>query len=361
MKKRMANMEALRIVAMMMVVLLHYLSKGEYLLPLAGEMTTNGYVAWLLEAFAVVAVNVYMLLSGYFLVESKFRVGRLVELLFQVLFYSVLVPVVMIVCGVLQPETVTIYQILQYIFPTQMLHYWFATVYVLMYVFAPILSAGIKAVTKKQLQMTIVLLIAILSISKSVLPVKLELDNLGYDAIWFMCVFLVAAYIRLYGIPFFASARKSIICYVLGVLGVYVIAFCVRGFYLRTDHLDRFIDATYSYNHIIVLFASLALFYACYYFKLSSESTMGRLICAVAPYTFGVYLLHEQIEVRYLWPKWLGANPQAPVYVMLLQTACSVLIVFVVGIVVDYLRSLLFSFVKKCWRKTSLYAKIPFE
>ena len=186
MKKRMANMELLRIVAMMMVVLLHYLSKGGFLSPLTGEMTTNSYVAWFLESFAIVAVNVYMLLSGYFLVESGFKVGRLIELICQVLFYTILVPVVLIVCGVLSIQEITVYQLLQYLFPTQMVHYWFVTAYILMYLFVPVLSAGVKALTKKQLQITILLLLVGLSFSKSLLPVKLELDNLGYDAIWFM-------------------------------------------------------------------------------------------------------------------------------------------------------------------------------
>ena len=77
MKKRIASIELLRILAMMMVVMLHYLSKGELLTPLTEEFGTGAYVTWLLEAFSIVAVNVYMLISGYFLVESGFKVGRL--------------------------------------------------------------------------------------------------------------------------------------------------------------------------------------------------------------------------------------------------------------------------------------------
>ena len=62
---RMANLELLRCVAMMMVVVLHYLGKGSLLGDLTAErMGAAGYVAWILESFCIVAVNVYMLLSG---------------------------------------------------------------------------------------------------------------------------------------------------------------------------------------------------------------------------------------------------------------------------------------------------------
>jgi len=358
MKKRMANMELLRIVAMMMVVLLHYLSKGAFLSPLTGEMQTNGYVAWLMEAFAIVAVNVYMLLSGYFLVESGFKPGRLVELICQVLFYTIMIPAVLVVCGILPVGDITVYQILQYLLPTQMLHYWFVTAYILMYLFVPVLSAGAKALSRKQLQLTITLLIEVLSVSKSLLPVKLELDNLGYDAIWFMCVFLVAAYIRLYGIPFFDRMSKGIICYVCAALAVFVVAFGIRAFYLKTGSLENFIQATYSYNHIFVLVASVALFYAFYYLRLSPESKLGVFVCKISPYTFGVYLLHEQIEVRWLWPSWLGANPAETTGMMVMRILYSVLVVFVIGICVDFVRGYLFGIVKRIWRKTSFYARL---
>lgn len=39
---------------------------------------------------------------------------------------------------------------------------------------------------------------------------KLETDNQGYDVIWYLCVFLVAAYIRLYGIPFYRTKKEAL-------------------------------------------------------------------------------------------------------------------------------------------------------
>ena len=88
-KERMANLEVLRCVAMMMVVVLHYLGKGGLLPDLTAPLSAQDTVAWLLEAFCIVAVNVYMMISGYFLCESSFKLSRLLTLWVQLWLYSV--------------------------------------------------------------------------------------------------------------------------------------------------------------------------------------------------------------------------------------------------------------------------------
>ncbi len=59
-KDRQLNYELLRILAMLMIVCLHYLSKGGFLgVPAREQISVSGYAAWLIEAFCLVAVNVY--------------------------------------------------------------------------------------------------------------------------------------------------------------------------------------------------------------------------------------------------------------------------------------------------------------
>lgn len=87
-KERQINYELLRIIAMLMIVSLHYLSKGGLLGdPSRAKMSATGYAAWLLEAFCLVAVNVYVLISGYFGVDTpagmrrkrKYPLGRIAK------------------------------------------------------------------------------------------------------------------------------------------------------------------------------------------------------------------------------------------------------------------------------------------
>lgn len=350
-RKRLANMELLRIIAMMMVVMLHYLSKGKVLPALTGELTGNGYAAWILETFSIVAVNVYMLISGFFLVESGFKVKRLVQLLCQVLFYSILIPLVLLAMGIMEPKDLNLYQLLVYIFPNQMLQYWFVTAYVIMYLFSPFLSAAVKSMSKKQLQCSIFMLLLFFSISKSVIPVRLEADNLGNDGLWFLCVYLIAAYMRLYGIKWFSTGRKSFLAYVACVAGMFTLTMGVRFVYLQTGQLEYFIQTVYGYNHILNLLAAISLFYGFFYWKLQ-EGLFARIVCRIAPYTFGVYLLHEQVELRYRWPVWIGASGEGNVLVFVLRAFGCVLAVFAIGIIVDMLRGILFGAVEKLLTKS---------
>ena len=87
-KGRQANFELLRIVAMYMVVVLHYLVKGGAEISLVEDTGIVNLLVWLLKGLCIVTVNLYVLLSGYFLLEAKWKFSKLVELWFQVMFYS---------------------------------------------------------------------------------------------------------------------------------------------------------------------------------------------------------------------------------------------------------------------------------
>ena len=85
--------------------------------------------------------------------------------------------------------------------------------------------------------------------------------------------------------------------------------------------------------------------------NISTEGIIAKVIYKVSPYTLGVYLLHEQIDMRYLWPQWLGASAEGNVFLLLIRCLLAVIIVFVIGIVVDIIRSKVFKGVAGVVRK----------
>lgn len=227
-----------------------------------------------------------------------------------------------------------------------MLHYWFVSAYVLMFLFTPVLNAAVHVMKKKQLQAAIVILLLMESLSKTVIPVRLELDNLGYDAYWFMVVYLIAAYIRLYGIPFLeqkeGKGNRALVCYIGACFGMYGLTMLIRGAYLVTGQFENFIESAYGYNHLLTIGAAVALFYV---FKNREDRTkkQAELLCRIAPCSFGVYLLHEQVNIRYEWPFWLGAGQCDSVLSLFVHWLAAILTVMVIGLAVDYVRSLLFA------------------
>lgn len=356
----MANLELLRLVAMLLVVVLHFLGKGGGLTELTEErLGAAGYLAWSMEALAIVAVNVYMLMSGYFLIESSFKVKRFLLLLLQVWFYSIGIGLIAAAFGYLPEGGFGFHYLLMLAFPISMNHYWFMTAYVFMYVFVPLLSAGIRRLDKKQMQLVIMLLVLLFSVVKSVVPGRLDTDMQGYDCIWYICVFVIAAYIRRYGIPLFKSKGKSLLIYLLAAGGIFGGTMALRLVYLRTGRLDTILTVCYNYNHILVLVASIAFFYIFYHIQLK-DGAFSRFVCRIAPYALGVYLWHEHIAIRYEWQQWfyrLAGEPDGALQ-LFVKTVLASAAVFVIGILFDMLRSLCFKILNRLLSFAACYGKL---
>ena len=353
MNKRLDNFEALRIVAMFMVLVLHYLDKGGLLTKVTEPFTPASYVAYFLEALAIVAVNVYVMITGYFMCESRMKVTRLVQIICQVMWYSLLIPVVLALLGVVNLSSLTIYDWLYLIFPIHMRHYWFVTDYVVLLLFVPLLNMAIRHLSSKQLALVTSLLLLYQMFPKSILPVVFTDDDAGYGVVWFVCLYLIAAYIRKYGIAFFSSMRKSFVCYVAGALCVFLSLLAVRQVYFTLDAFGERINFAYHYNHIFCLIASVALFYVVKHWNMK-DNKISRLIGRVAPYTFGVYLLHEHRLVGYNWTKWLGVAPSENILIMVAELVLKCFFVLVLGILLDWLRTLIFGVVSRVLAHTPL-------
>ncbi len=340
-KKRQANFELLRIVAMFMIIALHYLVKGGIAVPFAENDSSVNYVAWLIEAFCIVAVNCYILISGYFLAESEWKPGRVVSLLCQVLFYALLIPCVMLGTGMLSWRDMGIYDWIGCVLPIETEHYWFATSYLLLYLFAPFLASGIRQMEKRQLQIVTALLLFFFSVGKTIFPVKLVTDQYGYSFGWFLCLFVFAGYIRRYGIPWLEKQSHAAAGYLLSCLLIWGLSYGSHVLAGRIDAFSYYENMPYTYNHLLCLTGAVSLFYLFKNMKIR-ESGISEMICTLAPYTFGVYLMHEHVLVRYEWMKWLRIEQVAGSYRFVLHLVGCVLMVYSAGSAVDMVRAWLF-------------------
>lgn len=350
--KRQANFELLRIVAMGMIIILHYLSRGGILVPYREDASVLNHAAWLIEAFCMVSVNCYVLISGYFLVESGWKPRRIVSLAAQVLFYSVLIPVAMLCLGMLSASELTMYDWLTFVFPFQSEHYWFATHYMILYLFAPILAAGIQKSDKRTLQIVIVVLLFFFSVGKTVIPYNLATDTDGYHYGWFLFLFLVAGYIRKYGIPWLEKGKRALTLYVGMCILIWEISALCGLVERRTGALSHYVDMPYTYNYFFVLVGSVGMF--CLFLNLQIKE--GKAACFVrklAPYTFGVYLLHSHILLNDKWMYWLGVDKVQGTWLFVLHMIACVLVIYLIGTIVDYVRAYLFVWIGKLWEKRS--------
>jgi len=355
-KARQANIELLRIIAMLMVVALHYLVKGDAAVSLADNFSVINVILWLVKAMCIVAVNVYVLISGYFLLEANWRISRLVKLWFQMMFYSVGVPLVCLILGTGEVEQWGLYDWVNVLFPVQMEHYWFVTAYIILYILMPVLSAGVKHLSKTQHEWVIAGLLLVFSIPKTIIPIYIPIDRYGYDFGWFICLFLIAAYIRLYGIPVFNRKRTSFAIYLAAVFGIWGISIVCAILSRKGLPLTYMMDMTYCYNHLLVLVASVALFYVFKYVKVP-QGMVSNILCKISFYTLGVYLLHENLAVRTKWQFWAGIESVRDGFRIFPHMFITVIAVFIAGVVVDYVRECIFKTVTQVW-KTIFAGKI---
>jgi len=353
----MANLELLRCIAMMMVVVLHYLGKGGLLGDMkAGNLSTMNLAAWVIECFCIVAVNVYMLISGYFLCESSFKLSRLLRLWLQVWFYSVVIGVLAAVTGICPAEEVDTHYFVTLLFPISMEHYWFMTAYVFLYLLLPFVGMAVRKMTKQQLQLALAGLLIMFCGVKSVLPVRLDTDRHGYDCLWYLCVFFTAAYIRKYGIPVLHKKWKCIGLYVLGTVGIFAETMCLHQIYVRTGSLEWIMNIATEYNHVFPFVASVGLFLTFLATEVSGK--IAKVINRIAPYVLGVYLLHENIGVRYAWQNWLGADRITGIPGLIVGILTGVVIVFIIGVFVDVIREFVMKGLHALLLKVAPYRKL---
>lgn len=348
-KVRKLNFEILRIVAMLMIVCLHYLGKGGALTPANQEFGANSYIAWLVEAFCYVSVNVYVLISGYFGSGSTFSLRKIARLWGQVFFYSVVIGVV-VLTATNTWQHIDIYTLFGYVFPVVTEHYWFATAYLMLYVLMPFLNAGFERLDQKTIKRILILLVCFSSIAKSVIPMKLPLDKMGYDILWFVCLYLTGAYIREYRIFFLKRRLHGLILYVACAFITFAGMLVLRTLYLERGLFENLITYTYAYNHILCFMGAIGLFIACDRRREDAEdwdAKVGigkRMIYRVAGATFGVYLIHEHVNVRYLWPRLVGCEDvlQASPIAFVLHMGVTVLCVFILCTLIEMMRQKLF-------------------
>ncbi len=360
-KPREANFELLRILSMWMVVILHTLSRADALVEIGMPLSSIRLVGNYMESLCIVAVNVYVLLSGYFLSETTFRLQRLLRLLAQVFFYVLLIPLVLLLLG--QGQNVQIHDlwsVFNYILPVSTEHYWFITAYVLLLAFVPVLNAGMHTLNQKTFQRMLWTALFFFCILKSICPVQLSTDHAGYDFGWFICLYLLAAYGRRYGFlsllpekfrrriedAAFRKRKKraGLILYLLSTFLIWLLSFLLWIVYDRTGALAYYSQVPFHYNAWLTLTGALGIF-TFFRYCIIPEGRTAKVIRKLSPYTLGVYLIHEHRDLRDLWfplvKKLIGPVPANPLLFIAWVLAAAA-IVYMVCTVIDWIRSRFF-------------------
>ena len=201
--------------------------------------------------------------------------------------------------------------------------------------------------SKRQLQLLLAVLIGLFCVWPNLLAFSDLLPfGDGYSVCWFVTLYCIAAYLRLYP----ALPRRGV-CLAVYV-GCSLVIAAEHFLYLRfldgSGIASLFGDAAshlptlfYAYNSVPVLAASVALFLFFRSITLSG-ARVSRAVTHVSSLTFGVYLIHDHESVRkWLWGALrLSDSADSARIVWLLPVVC--LAVFAACLAIEQLRQLLF-------------------
>lgn len=274
--KRQSNIELCRIISMLLIVFLHstWASIGY---PQLGASVHP--MILVIYSLSIVGVDVFLFISGWFSVTIKKQ--SLFNLFWIILFYGIMRVAFKIYDGSFCVEDV--------LFVSK--SNWFVISYIGLVLISPVLNIFIEHVNSKRIWGGVILALLIYETWFSFFPARTAIEpgfHNGCSLIWFVVVYLIARYFRLYGFPKIFR-RYCLLIYILSSCLVYILTyFSIK--YLPSESIPSILGKIGAQNNILVLISAISLF--CCFEKLSLSS---RVINYIAKSTLAVLLVHTTI------------------------------------------------------------------
>lgn len=314
---------------MLMIVAHHYSVHGEF--TMLNKISFNNMWINFLSLWGKLGVNIFIMISGYFLINSKFKVQKLIKLVLEVFLYST---GILILFWIFKLETIGIKVIIKSIFPIIFSQYWFITSYIIMYILSPFLNKFLKNLSK----MEYIRLLIVLTVLLSIVP-TFTTNYLGFgNVFWFIFIYFISGYISI----FYNDTIKPKQCLLIFVVSFTIIFLSAILLNILGKYNEVFFyNATYfgQMNSIFILICTIFLFL---YFK--NIDIQYFIINKVSVTTLGIYLIHDNSLVRkILWTKITKNNLFYNSDFLILHSVISIVLVFITSMGIEYLRNKFFN------------------
>lgn len=331
-KARNSNIELVRIISMFLIALSHYtvhngVNNAE--LPL-------GVNRFLLEFSALgnIGVILFVLITGYFLGRSTkpLQPKRLIKTIAEVFFYSVAIYGVLCLLGILDFDAPTFIKCL---FPITFMQYWFATAYVVLYLFHPFINRLLNNLSRKEELRLIMTGLVVFSI----LHTLSSMNFYGNELVQFILFYIIGDYLGRYKDNLFAKKEWRSAVFIGSLLAIIVSI-------IGLDLLGRQSALAVQYLSLLLSLTSpleIALAAAIFSFFIYRKETYSRAINFVAASTFAVYLISDNKFIRpILWRDLFASSAFLESGLLIGHMLLSVFVVFVACVLIDMARRALF-------------------
>ena len=216
------------------------------------------------------------------------------------------------------------------------------TAYISLYLLIPFINKLVSTLNKKLYLIFLLILVVLLSIVYSIYPTNHILEaNRGYSLIWFIFLYLLAGYIRLYFHKKVSRFKLLFIYFTMVILQVQLM-----NLYSFINNVDYLRSIT-SYNSIFTLIASISFFLLFKNLKIKNK-VVNNIILFFSPLTLGVYLIHDNFIVRdFLWNNRLFSYFDLPFFNMIIMLLGQTIIIFVICCYIEKIRQIIWSKLEK--------------
>ncbi len=264
---RNSSLDLLKIISILFILILHYMN-GSIGGGLSSSYDFYGIISHLIESFAIVGVNLFVLISSYYLIDKKtIKIRKIIDILIILLFYGILIYLVYLVFNPIDIKNLKIF------FHT-IFSRWFIYIYIIFYLLIPYLNKFLKNLTKKQLEYLILIMLFFFSIYPTFLT-NVTVSDSGYGIINFILLFFIIGYYKEYKVLLNINKYIYLIIYIL--------------FTILTTIFSFFANRAWSYNSIFVIISSVSLFL--FFCKLKIKSSSKLQI--ISSYSLPIYIIHE--------------------------------------------------------------------
>lgn len=342
-KKRVPNFEILRVLAMFFIVVWHFIYHGllkesspTYSFTVDGVL--NYSVMQIIMVITVMAVNLYVLITGYFMIQSKPKWNKIPHLWFQVFIYSVA-----IMGGLIGGNHLGVKDLLHNSLVIRYNAYWFVTKYMGLVMLAPFINKCVCNLDRRNYK----LLLAVMFLLDFSLYRLFYGGNYsgGQSLFHFVFLYMIAGYVRNWK-PFRSvGAAKIGLFLVLAIFTVFAMETLLECLKCICHHEAIALRPTCDLiaNNELTLFTSVLFFLWMSKLRINADNCVVKCCMRIAPMTFAVYLIHDNNYVRPILWKWIMANTSLDSSLLYVQIIAYSLGIFVTCVIIDYLLKRLMS------------------
>lgn len=277
MNKRQSNIELLRLIAMLLVLIVH-----ANLMPTASELTDSPFTSFwkiFIDELSCVCVNVFILISGWFGIKPTYK--GLLNIIFQSIFCSLIVVSIALMLGF---DGNYIYEYIKSFVIGE--NYWFVSSYIVLYICAPILNAFIEHIERRSIIYFLIFFFIVQTYFDTILSIGGFGD--GCSPLSFFGLYLLARFINRYPTALLNGHWHTDLLKYVGVSLISTLII-IGALLSKSDWIIGNIQYRFlKYSNPLIIIAALYLMLAFTKIKIKNSATIQYLSISC----FSIYLLH---------------------------------------------------------------------